>query len=97
VIRRAFVRALSGAILTTLLGVKAWRLEVGEVVEPLPIGVPIWDLVPTEEGWRLGAPPLRFIGAPLSTYDTLRVTGLTRDEVRRSYNAPVVIYGNVEA
>lgn len=29
-IRRAFVRALSGAILTTLLGLKPWRLEDAE-------------------------------------------------------------------
>src|SRR5688572_8893824 len=29
-IRRAFVRAMSCAILTSLLGVKAWRLEASE-------------------------------------------------------------------
>lgn len=36
-IRRAFIRALSGAILTTLLGVKAWRPQD---LEWLPVGEP---------------------------------------------------------
>jgi hypothetical protein len=51
-IRRRFVQALSGAILTTLLGVKAWRLEDAE-----------WEVNEPVDGWTAyefseGAEPL---------------------------------------
>lgn len=39
-IRRHFIRALSGGILMTLLGVRPWRLEAD-----------ISDVVPEEEAW----------------------------------------------
>lgn len=45
--RRAFIRALSGAILTTLLGVRPWRLAVQEPPEAqefsLSYAVLEWD------------------------------------------------------
>jgi hypothetical protein len=45
-IRRAFIRALSGAILTTLLGLRPWRLAVEDTTDLWPAGpeTPFVDL-----------------------------------------------------
>lgn len=59
-IRRTFVRALSGAILTTLLGIKPWRLEVDDSTWTPKRVEKLWDLPHIR--WELIGPDVHEYG-----------------------------------
>jgi hypothetical protein len=81
-IRRAFVRSLSGAILCTLLGVKPWRLEEDRECELLWYGygpsTPVntdarviafesWNASPDRDGWIVSVVARHPFGEVLET------------------------------